>query len=413
MAYEEERMSNEELVHVLDGYKVLDFTQVLAGPTVTRLMAEMGAEIIKVELAPKGDFSRGMPFLKDGRSAYFIQQNRGKKSLCIDAKSPKGREILRSLVEQVDVLVENFAPGTIGRLGLGYDVVKEINPRLVMCSLSAFGQTGPLSDQPGYDYIAQAYAGVTHMIGDPDGAPSFPMLGLGDVGTGVHAMGAIACALLYRERTGKGQHLDISLLDAYFHCHEMNVQIYSGSKGAVQPIRSGSQHYAICPIGLFKGKETYLFIIALDHQWAPLCKVMGRPELADDPRFSSNAQRVANMDQVVAVIEGWLASTASDDEAVRILQEARLPVAPVLTIEQAVNHPHLRYRRTVRTIVDREFGELDIPGMPLKFSEFPGELPLETPSLGEHNEEILSTYLSYTPEQVRTLESEGILKRAE
>ena len=406
-------MPNEELIHVLDGYKVLDFTQVLAGPTVTRLMAEMGAEIIKVELAPKGDFSRAMPFLKDGRSAYFIQQNRGKKSLCIDAKSPKGRGILRSLVEQVDVLVENFAPGTIGRLGLGYDVVKEINPSLVMCSVSAFGQTGPLSDQPGYDYIAQAYAGVTHMIGDPDGAPSFPMLGLGDVGTGVHAMGAIACALLYRERTGKGQHLDISLLDSYFHCHEMNVQIYSGSKGAVNPIRSGSQHYALCPIGLFKGKETYLFIIALDHQWPALCAVMGRPELADDPNFSSNAQRIANMDQVAAVIEGWLASTASDDEAIRILQEARLPVAPVLTIEQAVNHPHLRYRRTVRTIVDREFGELDIPGMPLKFSEFPNELRLETPSLGEHNEEVLSTYLSYTPEQVRILESEGVLRRAE
>ena len=154
-----------------------------------------------------------------------------------------------------------------------------------MCSVSAFGQTGPLSDQPGYDYIAQAYAGVTHMIGDPDGAPSFPMLGLGDVGTGVHAMGAIACALLYRERTGKGQHVDISLLDSYFHCHEMNVQIYSGSKGAVQPIRSGSQHYALCPIGLFKGKETYLFIIALDHQWAPLCNVMGRPELGRRPPF--------------------------------------------------------------------------------------------------------------------------------
>ena len=354
-----------------------------------------------------------MPFLKDGRSAYFIQQNRGKKSLCIDAKSPKGREILRAMVEQVDVLVENFAPGTIGRLGLGYDVVKEINPSLVMCSVSAFGQTGPLSDQPGYDYIAPSLCGCDAYDRRSRWCAFVSHVGLGDVGTGVHAMGAVACALLYRERTGKGQHVDISLLDSYFHCHEMNVQIYSGSKGAVNPIRSGSQHYALCPIGLFKGKETYLFIIALDHQWAPLCKAMGRPELADDPRFSSNAQRVANMDQVAAVIEGWLASTASDDEAVRILQEARLPVAPVLTIEQAVNHPHLRYRRTVRTIVDREFGELDIPGMPLKFSEFPNELPLETPSLGEHNEEVLATYLSYTPEQVRTLESEGVLKRAE
>ena len=405
-------MANEELKHVLDGYKVLDFTQVLAGPTVTRLMAEMGSEIIKVELAPNGDFSRTLPYLKEGCSAYFIQQNRGKKSLCLDAKSEKGRQILRAMVEKVDVLVENFAPGTIGRLGLSYEEVKAINPQIVMCSVSAFGQTGPLANQPGYDYIAQAYAGITHMIGDPLGAPSFPMVGLGDVGTGVHAMGAIACALLYRERTDKGQYIDISLLDSYFHCLEMNVQIYSCSKVTIIPIRSGSQHYAICPIGLFKGKDAYLFVIALEHQWGPLCRVMGRPELAGDPRFSSNANRVALIDQVTAVIEEWLASTESDEEAIRVLQEARLPVAPVLTIEQAVNHPHLRERRTVRTIVDREFGELEIPGMPLKFSEFPEELTLETPSLGQHNEHVLMENLSYTSAQVRALEDEAVLRRA-
>jgi len=405
-------MAGAELKHVLDGYKVLDFTQVLAGPTVTRLMAEMGAEIIKVELAPTGDFSRALPFLKEGRSGYFIQQNRGKKSLCIDAKSPKGQEILKALIEKVDVVVENYAPGTIQRLGLDYETVKQLNPRIVMCSVSAFGQTGPLSKLPGYDYIAQAYAGVTYMIGDPDGAPAFPMLGLGDVGTGVHAVAAIACALLYRERTGKGQYLDISLLDAYFHCHEMNVQVYSGSKGAIKPKRSGSQHYAVCPIGLFKGKEVYVFIIALEHQWAPLCRAIGRPELGQDPRFSTNAKRVENMAQVVKVIEDWLASTASDNEAVRILEEARIPVAPVLSIEQAVNHPHLQYRRTIRRVTDRAFGELDIPGMPLKFSEFPSELSLQAPFLGEHNEEVLRNYLSYSPEQVRALEGEGVLKKA-
>ena len=169
-------MAQEELKHVLDGYKVLDFTQVLAGPTVTRLMAEMGTEIIKVELAPSGDLSRGLPFLRDGRSGYFIQQNRGKKSLCLDAKNPKGLEILKQLVGKVDVVVENFAPGAMGRLGLGYEIVKQLNPRAVMCSVSAFGQTGPLSKLPGYDYIAQAYAGVTYMIGEPEGAPYFHML---------------------------------------------------------------------------------------------------------------------------------------------------------------------------------------------------------------------------------------------
>ncbi len=398
--------------HVLDGYKVLDFTQVLAGPTATRLMAEMGAEIIKVELAPTGDISRALPFMKDGHSAYYTQQNRGKKSLCIDVRHPKGQEIITNLIKQVDVVIENFSPGTIGRLGFGYDVVKAINPRVIMCSISALGQTGPLANVPGYDYIGQAYAGVTYMIGDPNGAPSFPMLGLGDVSTGVHAYAAIASALLYRERTGKGQYLDITLLDSYFHCHELNVQLYSGTKGAVQPKRSGSQHYAVSPAGLYKGKEKYLFILCLEHQWQVLCRAMGKPELMNDPRFYTNVKRVENQPEVTRIIETWIVAQTSDDEAVRILQEGHVPVAPVLSIAEAVAHPHLRARRTVRTINDRLLGEIDIPGMPLKFSEFPDELPLETPRLGEHNEEILRNYLSYTPQQVQALESEGILKRA-
>ena len=404
-------MAQEEMKHVLDGYKVLDFTQVLAGPTVTRLMAEMGAEIIKVELAPSGDLSRGLPFLRDGRSGYFIQQNRGKKSLCMDARNPKGLEILKQLVGKVDVVVENFAPGAIGRLGLGYETVKQLNPRVVMCSVSAFGQTGPLSKLPGYDYIAQAYAGVTYMIGEPDGAPYFPMLGIGDVSTGVHAVAAIACALLYRERTGKGQHLDISLLDAYFHCHEMSVQLYSASGGEIKPKRSGTQHYALAPIGLFKGRETYIFIMALAHQWLPFCKAMGKPELAEDPRFADNADRVKNISEFVKIVEDWITSMPSDEAALHALEEARIPVAPVLSIEQAVNHPHLQYRRTVRRLTDRAFGEVDIPGMPLKFSEFPEELSLDAPFLGEHNADILTQYLSYAPDQIQALESEGVLTR--
>lgn len=404
-------MTQTEPQHLLSGYTVLDFTQVLAGPTVTRLMAEMGADIIKVEMMPNGEISRSLPFMKEGRSAYFIQQNRGKKSLCIDPRHPKGQEILRALVKQVDVLVENFSPGTIGRLGFSYDVVKELNPRLIMCSISALGQTGPLSTIPGYDYIGQAYAGVTHMIGDPDGAPSFPMLGIGDVSTGVHAYAAIATALLYRERTGKGQYLDIALLDTYFHCHELNVQLYSATGGAVQPKRSGSHHYAICPSGLFKGKNTYLFILCLEHQWAVLCRAMGKPELIADPQFVNNAERVKHLAELIPIIEGWITAQTSDEEAVRILQEGHVPTAPVLSIAEAVNHPHLRARGTIRQITDRSFGTLDIPGMPLRFSEFPDDLPLQAPFLGEHNEEILTTRLSYTAEQVRELQNAGVLKQ--
>lgn len=398
-----------ELKHVLDGYRVLDFSQVLAGPTTTRLMAEMGAEVIKVELPPTGDFARLLPHMRDGKSAYFVQQNRGKKSLCIDPRSAEGLEVLKELVAVVDVLVQNFAPGVIQRLGLGWDVVSALNPRLVMCSISAMGQTGPLSDLAGYDYIAQAYAGVTDMIGEKDGSPYFPMIGIGDVSTGVHGMAAVACALLHRERTGRGQHLDIALLDSYFHCHDTTVGAYSASGGEVRPTRSGRHHYSMCPIGLFKGRERYLFVLALDHQWPTLCEAIGRPELATDPRFANNAARFAHQDEVVETIEGWLASLPSDDEAMRILEKARVPVAPVLSVAEAVNHPHLRERRTVRTVQDNHFGELDLPGMPLRFSEFPGELELQSAELGEHNGEILRSVLGYTPERVAALSEQGVL----
>ncbi|NNL85508.1 MAG: CoA transferase [Myxococcales bacterium] len=340
--------------HILDGLRVLDFTQVLAGPTTTRLMAELGADVIKLELAPSGDFARSLPFFNEqGRSAYHVQQNRGKRSLCLDAKSEEGRKIITALIGHADVVIQNFAPGIIARLGFPWEKVSEINPRAVMCSLSAFGQDGPLAHLPGYDYIAQAYAAVTHMIGDPDAAPSFPMLGMGDVMTGVHAAAAIGFALLYRERSGRGQHLDISLLDSYFHCHDVNVQLYSASRGAIEPNRSGSHHYAVSPLGLFKGKDRYLFIIALDHQWPLLCKAIGRPELADDARYDTNAKRSERMEDVVALIEGWLASTPDDEAALRCLEDARVPCAPVLSIAEAVAHPHLRQRKTVRTIEDR------------------------------------------------------------
>jgi crotonobetainyl-CoA:carnitine CoA-transferase CaiB-like acyl-CoA transferase len=400
--------------HVLDGYKVLDFTQVLAGATCTRLLAEMGAEVIKIELAPKGDFSRGFGAFREGRSAYYIQQNRGKKSVCVDAKKPAGLEILRALVPEVDVLVENFAPGTIGRMGLGWDEVKKLNPKIVMCSISAFGQTGPLSTQPGFDYIAQAYAGVTHMIGDPDGAPVLPMLGLGDVSTGSHAMGAVVAALLYRERSGEGQFLDISILDTYFHCHEMNVQMYSASNGKVDPKRSGTQHPQICPAGVFRGKQGYLVIMSfLDHHWGALCRIMGSPELAEDPRFATNLARVEHRDQVVKLIEEWLASTESDEAATAALQKSHIPVAPVLSVGQAIAHPHLRQRGTVRTITDRLFGDFEAPGFPLRFSAFPERLPLDAATLGEHNGEVLSKLLRYSQERIRALESEGVLQSAE
>jgi len=396
--------------HVLSGYKVLDFTQHIAGPTATRLLVEMGAEVIKVELAPDGEPSRRAPYMK-GRSGTFIQQNRGKKSLCVDVKQPEGLAVLEGLLPRMDVLIENFAPGAIARMGLRYETVKAINPKIVMCSISAFRQKGTLASKPGYDFIGAAYAGFLDMNGDPNGSPCFPGMAIGDASTGVHAVAAIACALLYRERTGKGQYLDISLVDTYFHYHETSVQAYSLSGGAYQPRRVGSHYPLYAPVGMFKGKSHYLVIMApTDHQFAAVCRAMGKPELVNDPRFATNALRSENRAALIKMIEEWIASTPSDDEAIRLLEEQRVPVAPVLSVVEAMNHPHLRERQTVRTVTDRVAGELQIPGFPLRFSEFPQMLDLEAAFLGEHNQEILQHYLGYTEEQVRELEARGVLR---
>jgi crotonobetainyl-CoA:carnitine CoA-transferase CaiB-like acyl-CoA transferase len=404
-------MSTEAPLGVLDGYKVLDFTQYVAGPTVTLMMAEMGAEVIKVELAPGGDKTRMAPMQVNGRSGYYVQHNRGKKSLCVDPKIPEGLAILRALVAKIDVVVENFAPGVIGRMGLDWETVQSINPRAIMCSVSAFGQTGPLATHPGFDTLGAAYAGITSMGGEADGPPYVPMAAIGDVSTGAHAMGAIACALLYRERSGRGQHLDLSLLDTYFHYHEASVQIHSLSQGAYKPTRTGLHNFYLAPVGVFKAHKGYIIIMCpMDHIFGFLCNAMGRPELVQDPRFIDNESRVKNYRALVGEIESWIAAQPSDEAALAAMQEHRVPCAPVLSVEEAINHPHLRQRGTIRKVHDRMLGEFELPGFALRFSDFPRPLDLEAPFLGEHNAEVLGRYLGYTEEQVANLERLGVLR---
>lgn len=398
--------------HILDGFRVLDFTQFLAGPTTTRLMAEMGAEVIKIELMPAGDPVHQLPYRRANRSGYYIQQNRGKKSVCVDIRDPKGLELVKELVKSCDVVIENFSPGAIDRMGLGWDVVKALNPEIIMCSISAFGQSGPLSNLPGFDYIAMAVSGVMDMIGDPDQAPYFPMVGIGDVNAGVHALAAINAALLYRYKSGKGQYIDISLLDSYFHSHEINVQAYSGSGGKIVPQRTGHQHYAACPLGLFKCQDGYLFMVVMARQWGPLCKVMGREDLADNPDYATNGRRVKRRDEIVEIIEGWLSNYKRDD-ALRLLEDMHVPVAPVLSVPEAMEHPHLIERQVIRTIHERGYGELQIPGIPLRFSEFPEPLDLQAPYLGEHNKEVLGNFIGLSAEEVDALEADGVLKSEE
>jgi len=397
--------------HMMDGFRVLDFTQVVAGPTATRLMAEMGAEVIKVELGPMGDVTRVLPTEKNGMTSAFLQQNRGKKSLGINPKTEKGREIIEKLITKCDVLIENYAAGVIGRMGFPYERVKEINPKIVMCSISGFGQTGPLSNKPGYDFVGAAYAGVLDNIGYPDGSPVIPQLAIGDTATGVHALAAINTALLYRERTGKGQYIDISLIDSYFHMHDTAVQLHSGTGGEFIPKRSGHHHFVLSTLGVYKGKgdDEYYCIIVLPTRWADLCSFLGRPEYAEDPRFSTNDARMENQELVVDFIEGWLRAQPSREVILEKFEEGRFAIAPVLSVPEAMKHPHFVERRVVRKVKDRSFGEIEITGMPLRFSEFPEELTLEAPYLGEHNSAILGDLLSMDEQEIDALTSEGVL----
>jgi CoA:oxalate CoA-transferase len=395
---------------MLDGYKVLDFTQVLAGPTTSRYMAEMGAEVVKVEIAPNGDISRQVPFMLNGRSGYYVQQNRGKKSLCLDLKNPKGAAIVKELIPKFDVLVENFAPGVIGRLGFDYQAVRALNPKIIMCSISTFGQNGPLAARPGYDFIGCAYSGVLSMIGEPERLPVLPQVGVGDISTGVHGLTAILAALLHRERTGEGQFVETSLLDCYFSYNDMTVHTASLSRGATLPRRAGSHHFGVAPLGVFNGKNGPILIMAsTEHQFGYLCRAMGQPELPRDPRFNSNANRMANLEELKRIIQEWFDSMPGDDEIFRLFDEYRVPYAPVLAIEQAMAHPHLHENEIVRTISDRFLGDFDVPGFPLRFSRYSRHPRLDAPTLGEHNRIILSEYLGYSPERIEALEREGVL----
>ncbi len=399
--------------HLLDGYKVLDFTHFVAGPTTTRLMAGMGAEIIKVEMAPHGDHVRAFDYVRDQRSAFFIQQNRGKESLCVDLRKREGVELVKQLVPKVDVVVENFAPGVISNIGLGYEVLKAVNPGIVMCSISALGQTGPLAHDAGFDFIGQAYAGITALIGEEAGPPYMPMVAIGDVSAGAHAMGAIACSLLHRERTGEGQYIDVSLLDTYFHCQTIGVQLYSASKGTREMKASGLHHSLACPAGVFKGHKWWIIILAMtDKQWISVCEAIGRPELGKDPHYARARHRAQRRTEIIRVIEEWLAAMPNDEASIEALRTNRVPVAPILSIREAMEHPHLIARGTVRTINDPILGEFKIPGFPLRFSGFPDEIEFDAPMLGEHNASLLERYLGFSAVRVAELEAAGVLHHA-
>ena len=401
---------------MLRGYRVLDLTQIVAGPTCTRIMAELGAEVVKVELPPLGDRtrvgglkSRDPTHKNSSRSTYYFQHNHSKKSLAIDFKNPKGLVLLKQMVSKFDVLVENFTPGVMTRAGLSYDELKQINPRLIMCSISMAGQDGALSQRPGYDYIAQAYAGVTDLIGELDSDPALITMAIGDSATGLSAAMGIAFALLHRERTGEGQYIEATLLDTYFQMHEVNIPRISLRKG-YQPKRTGSQHPDGGPTGIFKCSDgAYLSMALLPHQWKSFCEAIGNLGLMEDPRFNTASLRRDNNLQLKEIFENWLSTFKSRDAAIEELDKLRIPCAPVLSLNEAMEHPHLRNRGTVRKVKDEVLGEFDIPGFPVKFSRWEVSKDLKAHSLGAHNTDTLKEYLNLSDQEIKKLYDEKVL----
>lgn len=396
--------------HLLSGYRILDFSRALAGPTCTRMFAECGAEVIKIESAPGGDLVRAVSKFKNERSLYFVQQNLNKKSVCLDLRKPQSLALIKEMIPHCDVVVENFRPGVIAKMGLGYDELQKLKSDIILCSISALGQKGPLADKPGYDYIAQGYSGITSMIGEADDAPYIPLAGIGDVSTGVTAAFGIAAALLNRARTGQGQHLDIALLDCYYHYHEANVHQYSGTNGEMVPMRSGRHASYVCPAGVYRANGGEIIVMAFLHHWKDLCMAMGRPELSEDPNFATDPARLARLEEVIEIVESWLQTFPDVASAVAAMESAGVPCGPILSVAETVNHPHFIERGTVRTINDPIHGEFQIPGMPVKTSGYPAESNAVAPTLGQHNVEVLGDLLGKSAKEIDELTANGVLQ---
>ena len=392
----------------LDGIRILDLSRVLAGPYCTMFLGDLGAEVVKVEQPGAGDDTRGWgPPFAGGESAYFLSVNRNKKSLTVDLKSPEGKDLVRRLAQNADVLLENFRPGTMERLGLGENDLRGANPRLVYASLSAFGADGPMSGWPGYDLIVQAWGGLMSITGMPDGEPTKVGVAIVDVIAGLMLGKAICAALYAREKLGVGQRIDTSLLEAQVAC-----LVNAGSNyliGGQIPARYGNAHPSIVPYQSFKTADGYLVIgVASETIWKRFCPAIGRVDLADDPRFAKNSERVARRDELLNILGEILASRDSKTWS-KILQEAEVPCAPVQTVDQVFNDPQVMHRDMLAEIEHPSAGKIKMAGIPVKFSATPASVRLPPPRLGEHTKNVLEEWLGMNMQEISVLFDKGII----
>jgi crotonobetainyl-CoA:carnitine CoA-transferase CaiB-like acyl-CoA transferase len=386
----------------LDGITILDFTRVLSGPYCTMQLADMGARVIKIEQPGKGDDTRawGPPFL-NGESAYFLSINRNKESLALDLKSPAALGVLDALLARADVVVENFRPGTMARLGLGYEQLKDRFPRLVYCSISGFGQTGPRTREPGYDAVVQAEGGLMSITGDADGQPFRLGVAISDIVSGMFAVQGIAFALLARNRTGEGQLVDIGMLDATAALLTYQAGIYFATGRT--PGRMGNRHPTIVPYETFTAADgDFVIAVGNDEQWRRFCTVAGLDALAMDEKFATNRARVTNYSMLRPLLADTL-RTRTRAEWVDRLRPAGVPCGSVREVAEVLQDPHLEARGMIQEVEHAVAGAMRVTGVPVKLSSTPGSVRTPPPTLGEHTIEILRNDLGMSEADIEAL----------
>jgi CoA:oxalate CoA-transferase len=392
----------------LEGIKVLDISRVLAGPFCCMLLGDMGADVVKVERVGRGDDVRSVGDKVGGESLYYLTMNRNKRGVTLDFRNPRGIELLKSLVREADVLVENFRAGTMEKMGCSYEVLRDINPRLVMASVSGFGQDGPYRDYACFDMIAQAMSGLMDLTGEPDRPPVTTGTFLVDYASGIYAAFGILGALRARDATGEGQHVDVALLDTAvsFLITAIPEYMLLGKKMT----RRGNRDRYAAPSNLFEARDgRFVFVAsATDSLFPRLLEVMGRTEILQDPRFATNEARMKNVEASEAILAEWV-SQRTADEVVELVRGAGLPCAKVATIDEVVEDPQVRHREMLVEIEHPTVGRLPMHGLNVRYSASQQSIRHPPPLLGQHNQEVYAEWLGLDAEAIAGLAADGVI----
>jgi len=399
----------------LEGIRVVDLSHVLAAPTTSMYLADLGAEVIHIEREIGDDAREFGPFVgghDKNRSAYFISLNRNKKSLVLDLKSQKGRDILRELIQASDVVLENFRPDTMEKLGFGWAALQKINPRVICCSICGFGHDSlpENGSRPAYDMVAQAYSGLMSITGPEGGPPCRVGSSVGDIIAGMQATIGILAALRHRERSGRGQYVDIAMVDSLFSVLENAVARYVNTGEVPGPL--GGAHPSITPFQGFQTKDGQWVIAAIgnDKLWAQYCELLGRRELIDHPKFKTNPLRCDNRRELIPILQGEMQKKTAQ-EWFDIFERHAIPYSPINTLKQICDDPHIAHRKMLVEIDQPIVGKMRVCASPLKLSETPGEVYAPAPMLGEHSAQVLHEVLGYSREKIAQLQNEGVINK--